>query len=154
MGSRGSKVDEGVELVENDVTLIRCEELQLDEHKEPVAMMPPSIASCSVVIVTADGVAGTAPCGESLATPLGAAGALGIGLASSFEASFAVAPAGRVGAGDCKPVTEANPPRIFNSVAAAAASISSASIVMKASQQTLPPDAEIANKRSVVGSIA
>ena len=25
-------------------------------------------------------------------------------------APFAVAPAGRVGAGDCKPVTEANPP--------------------------------------------
>ena len=73
---------------------------------------------------------------------------------NSFEASFAVAPAGRVGAGDCKPVTEANPPIIFNSAAAAAASISSASIVMKASQQTLPPDAEIANKRSVVGSIA
>ena len=66
----------------------------------------------------------------------------------------AVAPAGRVGAGDCRPVTEASPPRIFNSAAAAAASISSASIVMKASQQTLPPDAEIANKRSVVGSIA
>ena len=69
-------------------------------------------------------------------------------------ASFAVAPAGRVGAGDCKPVMEANPPRIFNSAAAAAASISSASIVIEASQQALPPDAEIANKRSVVGSIA
>ena len=104
-----------------------------------VAMMPPSIASCSVVIVTADGVAGTAPCGESLATPLGAAGALGIGLAAPIAASLfcAVAPAVRVGAGDCTPVTEASPPIIFSSAAAFAASIASASIV-KASQRNTP----------------
>ena len=40
MGSRVSKVDESVELVENDVTLIRCEELQLDEHKEQRRIEP------------------------------------------------------------------------------------------------------------------
>ena len=40
MGSRVSKVDEGVELVENDVTLIRCEELQVDEHKEQRRIEP------------------------------------------------------------------------------------------------------------------
>ena len=40
MGGRVSKVDESVELVENDVTLIRCEELQVDEHKEQWRIKP------------------------------------------------------------------------------------------------------------------